>query len=120
MKQLFVGLVCLCFAFSSVIANDQNISTYEVEPFDQHGSDEIIPPLVEDREEEALFSSSLNTVCQVKLQQVSHIFQEGSAPFTPLVRKATFEGPDVELDLNQLDRNEYFRLLNLMYGYRNR
>lgn len=120
MKKLFGGLVCLCCAFSSVSADDVRISTYEIEPFDQHVSDELIQPLVETSEEETLFSPKSGTDRQVRLQKVSHIFQEGNAPFTPLVRKATFEGPDVELGLNQLDIKEQFRLLNLMYGYRHR
>ncbi|QDT44448.1 hypothetical protein Pan241w_45570 [Gimesia alba] len=122
MKKLFVGLVCFCCAFTSVIANDEIINAYEIEPFDQHVSDDLIQPLVEanENEEDTLFISQSDIDCHVKLQQVSHIFQEGNTPFTPLVRKATFEGPDVELGLYQLETNEKFRLLNLMYGYRHR
>lgn len=108
MKKLIVGLICLCFAFSSVIANDQIISTYEVEPFDQHVSDEIISPLVgtseiKQEQDESLCDSKSGAICPIQLQRVSQILQAQNAPFTPLVSKSTFEGREVVLSRSQLD-----------------
>lgn len=129
MKHLFVALICVNCAILSVNANDKIISIYQLEPFDQRVSTELVATLTQSSDitqsqEKILRHPELGTVCEIK--QAKLLFQDEIIPFTPVVREVFFENLAYYTDPAYIMmRNESsfktmedFRLLNLQYGYR--
>lgn len=131
MKHLFVAVISVNCAILSVNANDENISTYQLEPFDQNVATELVAPLVQTsdtgqaRRSEELFNPDSETACEIEFKQANQIFQDINTPFTPLVREVILKEFTLdEIQMKQakmdLEIKEQFRLLNLTYGYRHR
>ncbi|GEM_PF-4103090 len=94
MKKLFAGLVCVCSAFSSVIANDDLNRVYELDSFEPPGSETVVDSLVQAGDMTSGVEEYVPELASILLREPGQIFLSQSVPFAPVFQKSENAQPE--------------------------
>lgn len=105
MKRLFVGLVCLCCALSSVIADDKQHSVFQVDVLNHADQGLRYESVVQDWDPEPAIRKQILTLPTVTSQNIQYhsatqVFLNQTIPFPQMVREATTDSKKRRFESN--------------------
>ncbi|WP_339727418.1 hypothetical protein [uncultured Gimesia sp.] len=128
MKTLFVGLVCLCCALSSVIADDKQHSVYQIDALNHADQGLRYESVVQAWDPEPAIRKQILTLPTVTSQKIQYhsptqVFLNQTIPFPQMVREAATDSKHRRLELRwQVSLPGLYRQLDqgkshpLLYG----